>query len=148
MAMRTRQPTPRFSRARSDIRCACSGRAPARRPAQPLARRATTFNRDGDLGSLKTLVNLASFCQISSDWDCIPISACWRFQLIAATATIVAVKAACIRYCGTAQILLLLSAIEFRAKDRFPDERPCFGRMRRKYRRYPPFGFESLCEIG
>jgi len=39
----------------------------------------------------------------------------------------------------TAQILLLLSAIEFRAKDRSPDERPCFGRVRRKHGRYPPF---------
>ena len=39
-----------------------------------MARRATTFNRDGDLGLLKTLVNLASFCQNSSDWDYIPIS--------------------------------------------------------------------------
>jgi hypothetical protein len=28
----------------------------------------------------------------------------------------------------TAQILLLLSVIEFRAKGRLPDERPCFGR--------------------
>jgi hypothetical protein len=27
----------------------------------------------------------------------------------------------------TAQTLLLLSSIEFRSKDRFPDERPCFG---------------------
>jgi hypothetical protein len=41
----------------------------------------------------------------------------------------------------TAQILLLLSAIEFRPKDRFPDERPCFGRVRRKHGRYPPFDF-------
>jgi hypothetical protein len=38
-----------------------------------------------------------------------------------------------------AQILLLLGAIEFRAKDRSPDERPCFGRVRRKHGRYPPF---------
>jgi hypothetical protein len=41
----------------------------------------------------------------------------------------------------TAQILLLLSAIEFRPKDRLPDERPCFGRVRRKHGRYPPFEF-------
>jgi hypothetical protein len=41
----------------------------------------------------------------------------------------------------TAQILLLLSAIEFRPKDRLPDERPCFGRVRRKHGRYPPFDF-------
>src|SRR5262245_36151428 len=39
----------------------------------------------------------------------------------------------------TAQILLLLSEIEFRPKDRFPDERPYFGRVRRKHARYPPF---------
>ena len=39
----------------------------------------------------------------------------------------------------TAQILLLLSAIEIRSKDRLPDERPCFGRVRRKHARYPPF---------
>jgi hypothetical protein len=39
----------------------------------------------------------------------------------------------------TVQVLLLLSSIEFRAKDRFPDERPCFGRVRRKHGRYPPF---------
>jgi hypothetical protein len=41
----------------------------------------------------------------------------------------------------TAQTLLLLSSIEFRSKDRFPDERPCFGRVRRRYGRYPPFDF-------
>jgi hypothetical protein len=41
----------------------------------------------------------------------------------------------------TAQTLLLLSSIEFRSKDRFPDERPCFGRVRRTYGRYPPFDF-------
>jgi hypothetical protein len=41
----------------------------------------------------------------------------------------------------TAQILLLLSAIEFRPKDRLPDERPCFGRVRRKHGQYPPFDF-------
>jgi hypothetical protein len=39
----------------------------------------------------------------------------------------------------TAQILLLLSAIDFRSKDRFSGERPCFGRVRRKHGRYPPF---------
>jgi hypothetical protein len=39
----------------------------------------------------------------------------------------------------TAQTLLLLSAIEVRAKGRFPDERPCFGRVRRQHGRYPPF---------
>jgi hypothetical protein len=39
----------------------------------------------------------------------------------------------------TAQILLLLSSIEFRSKDRFSDERPYFGRVRRKHGRYPPF---------
>ena len=44
----------------------------------------------------------------------------------------------------TAQILLLLSALEFRAKDRFPDERPCFGRVRRKHARYPPFDFNPF----
>jgi hypothetical protein len=44
----------------------------------------------------------------------------------------------------TAQILLLLSAIEFRAKDRLPDERPCFGRVRRKHGRYPPFDFNPF----
>jgi hypothetical protein len=44
----------------------------------------------------------------------------------------------------TAQILLLLSAIEFRAKDRLSDERPCFGRVRRKHARYPPFDFNPF----
>jgi hypothetical protein len=44
----------------------------------------------------------------------------------------------------TAQILLLLSAIEFRGKDRFPGERPCFGRVRRKRGRYPPFDFNPF----
>src|SRR5262245_35185545 len=39
----------------------------------------------------------------------------------------------------TAQILLLLSSIEFRGKDHFPDERPYFGRVRRRHERYPPF---------
>ena len=44
----------------------------------------------------------------------------------------------------TAQILLLLSSIEFRAKDRSSDERPCFGRVRRKHGRYPPFDFNPF----
>jgi hypothetical protein len=44
----------------------------------------------------------------------------------------------------TAQILLLLSVIEFRAKGRLPDERPCFGRVRRKHERYPPFDFNPF----
>ena len=44
----------------------------------------------------------------------------------------------------TAQILLLLSAIESRAKDRFPDERPCFGRVWRKHGRYPPLDFNPF----
>jgi hypothetical protein len=44
----------------------------------------------------------------------------------------------------TAQILLLLSAIEFRAKDHFPDERPHFARVRRKHGRYPPFDFNPF----
>jgi hypothetical protein len=44
----------------------------------------------------------------------------------------------------TVQILLLLSAIEFRSKDRFPDERPHFGRARRKHGRYPPFDFNPF----
>jgi hypothetical protein len=44
----------------------------------------------------------------------------------------------------TAQILLLLSAIEFRSKDRFLGERPCFGRVRRKRGRYPPFDFNPF----
>ena len=44
----------------------------------------------------------------------------------------------------TAQILLLLSAIEFRSKDHFPDERPYFGRARRKHGRYPPFDFNPF----
>jgi len=39
----------------------------------------------------------------------------------------------------TAQTLLLLSSIELGSKGSFPDERPCFGRMRRKHGRYPPF---------
>src|SRR5262245_32081338 len=41
----------------------------------------------------------------------------------------------------TAQILLLLSAIEFRAKDRFSHERPGFGRVRKRHGRYLPFDF-------
>jgi hypothetical protein len=44
----------------------------------------------------------------------------------------------------TAQILLLLSSIEFRATDRFPDERPHFRRVRRKHGRYPPFDFDPF----
>jgi hypothetical protein len=47
-------------------------------------------------------------------------------------------------WCQTAQILLLLSAVEFRAKDRFSDERPCFGRVRRKHARYPHFDFNPF----
>jgi len=41
----------------------------------------------------------------------------------------------------TAQILLLLSAIEFRGNDRLPDGRPQFARVRGKHGRYPPFDF-------
>jgi hypothetical protein len=44
----------------------------------------------------------------------------------------------------TAQILLLLSSIEFRGKDHFPDERPYFGRVRRKHGRYPQFDFNPF----
>jgi hypothetical protein len=44
----------------------------------------------------------------------------------------------------TAQILLLLSAIEFRAKDRFTDERPHFGRAHRNHGRYPHFDFNPF----
>ena len=44
----------------------------------------------------------------------------------------------------TAQILLLLGSIEFRGKDHFPDERPYFGRVRRKHGRYPPFDFNPF----
>jgi hypothetical protein len=44
----------------------------------------------------------------------------------------------------TAQILLLLSAIECRPKDRFPAERPYFGRVRRKHGRYPHFDFNPF----
>src|SRR5262245_32326826 len=44
----------------------------------------------------------------------------------------------------TAQILLLLSAIEFRGNDRLSDERPQFARLRRKHGRYPPFDFNSV----
>jgi hypothetical protein len=43
----------------------------------------------------------------------------------------------------TAQILLLLSSIQFR-EDRFPDERPHFRRVRRKHGRYPPFDFNPF----
>jgi hypothetical protein len=42
----------------------------------------------------------------------------------------------------TAQILLLLSAIEFRPKDDFADERPQFKRVRKRNGHYPPFGFD------
>jgi hypothetical protein len=42
----------------------------------------------------------------------------------------------------TAQTLLLLSSIEFRGKDHFPDERPYFGR--RKHERYPPVDFNPF----
>jgi hypothetical protein len=44
----------------------------------------------------------------------------------------------------TAQILLPLSAIEIRAKDHLPDERPHFARARRKHGRYPPFDFNPF----
>jgi len=44
----------------------------------------------------------------------------------------------------TAQILLLLSAIEFRGNDCLPDERPRFARVRRKHGRYPPFDFNPF----
>ena len=44
----------------------------------------------------------------------------------------------------TAQILLLLSAIEFRAKDHLPAERPYFWKARRKNGRYPPFDFNPF----
>jgi hypothetical protein len=44
----------------------------------------------------------------------------------------------------TAQILLLLSSIEFRAKENFADERPHFRRVRRRNGRYPPFGFDPF----
>jgi hypothetical protein len=43
-----------------------------------------------------------------------------------------------------AQILLLLSAIEFRGNARLPDERPQFARVRRKHGRYPPFDFNPF----
>src|SRR5262245_5634046 len=43
----------------------------------------------------------------------------------------------------TAQILLLLSSIEFRGND-LPDERPQFARVRRKHGRYPPFDFDPF----
>jgi hypothetical protein len=42
----------------------------------------------------------------------------------------------------TAQILLLLSAIEFRPKDDFAGERPQFKRVRKRNGHYPPFGFD------
>ena len=44
----------------------------------------------------------------------------------------------------TAQILLLLSSIEFCAKDCIPNERPHFRRVRRKHGRYPPFDFDPF----
>jgi hypothetical protein len=44
----------------------------------------------------------------------------------------------------TAQTLLLLSSIEFRAKEHFPDERQHFRRVHRKYGRYPPFDFDPF----
>ena len=44
----------------------------------------------------------------------------------------------------TAQTLLLLSSVEFGNKGSFPDERPCFGRVRRKHGRYPPFDFNPF----
>src|SRR5262249_9509875 len=44
----------------------------------------------------------------------------------------------------TAQILLLLSSIEFRPKDSFIDERLHFRRVRRKPGRYPPFDFDPF----
>src|SRR5262249_30712509 len=44
----------------------------------------------------------------------------------------------------TAQTLLLLSAIEFRAKDHLPDERPYFGKARRKNGRYRSFDFNPF----
>ena len=48
----------------------------------------------------------------------------------------------------TAQTLLLLSSIEFGSKGSFPDERPCFGRVRRKHGRYPPFDFNPFLRSG
>jgi ribosomal protein S19E (S16A) len=44
----------------------------------------------------------------------------------------------------TAQILLLLSSIEFRPKDNFADERPQFKRVRKRNGHYPPFGFDPF----
>ena len=44
----------------------------------------------------------------------------------------------------TAQILLLLDSIGFRADDSFTDDRPHFRRVRRKHRRYPPFDFNPF----
>src|SRR5262245_50371507 len=43
-----------------------------------------------------------------------------------------------------AQILLLLSAMEFRAKDHLPDERPYFGKAWRKNGRYRSFDFNPF----
>src|SRR5262249_54667858 len=48
----------------------------------------------------------------------------------------------------TAQTLLLLSSIELGSKGSFPDERPCFGRVRRKHGRYPPFDFNPFLRSG
>jgi len=48
----------------------------------------------------------------------------------------------------TAQTLLLLSSLEFGSKGSFPDERPCFGRVRRKHGRYPPFDFNPFLRSG
>ena len=47
----------------------------------------------------------------------------------------------------TAQILLLLSSIEFRAKDHFPDERPHFRRVRQKARTVSAVWVRSVLEI-
>jgi len=44
----------------------------------------------------------------------------------------------------TAQILLLLSSMEFRAKENFADERPHFRRVPRRNGPYPPFGFDPF----
>src|SRR5262252_5680370 len=44
----------------------------------------------------------------------------------------------------TAQTLLLLSSIEFGSKGSFPDERPCFGKVRRKHGRYRSFDFNPF----
>jgi hypothetical protein len=44
----------------------------------------------------------------------------------------------------TAQILLLLSSIDFRPKDNFTDERPQFKRVRRGNGQFPPFGLDPF----